>query len=318
VYALAAVMHTAVTGRAPPPAVARLLADSYAPLAAQPALRKRFSARLLAAIDAGLAVRPKARPQSMDALRKLLGLNSAAATAALTSSSATPQARPGAGEVASRGAKLWRPAILFAPLLLAAGLVWWIWSSQQPPAEALPAKAPPAETPPAETPPVETPPVETPPVETPPAETPPAETPPPLPPPPPVDTNQPVALNAAEAARLSAQLQSGPQPASCRAGSAKIRKDNNLTAKQAVAIARQAWPDLCAPPPKPAVDTPAPVESKSLDQLYKERSASECAAGPIGFLCRESLRLTMCHGKWTDTPPPGQSMCRQAHQNLYP
>jgi len=74
VYALAAVMHVAVSGRAPPPSVARLLADSYVPLAGNEVLLQRYSAHLLAAIDAGLGVRPESRPQSMDALRDALGL----------------------------------------------------------------------------------------------------------------------------------------------------------------------------------------------------------------------------------------------------
>lgn len=74
VYALAAVMHVAVCGRAPPPSVARLLSDSYVPLAGNDILRERYSDRLLAAIDAGLGVRPEARPQSMAELRAALGL----------------------------------------------------------------------------------------------------------------------------------------------------------------------------------------------------------------------------------------------------
>src|SRR5690606_7374723 len=74
VYALAAVMHVAVCGRAPPLSVARLLSDSYVPLAGNDILRQRYSDRLLAAIDAGLGVRPEARPQSMAELRAALGL----------------------------------------------------------------------------------------------------------------------------------------------------------------------------------------------------------------------------------------------------
>ncbi|WP_395319545.1 protein kinase [Variovorax sp. UC74_104] len=74
VYALAAVMHVAVCGRAPPPSVARLLSDSYVPLAGNEILRKRYSPRLLEAIDAGLGVRPEQRPQSMAALRAALDL----------------------------------------------------------------------------------------------------------------------------------------------------------------------------------------------------------------------------------------------------
>jgi serine/threonine protein kinase len=74
VYALAAVMHVAVCGRAPPPSVARLLSDSYVPLAGNEILRERYSTRLLEAIDAGLGVRPEQRPQSMGELRAALGL----------------------------------------------------------------------------------------------------------------------------------------------------------------------------------------------------------------------------------------------------
>ncbi|WP_445289584.1 protein kinase domain-containing protein [Variovorax atrisoli] len=74
VYALAAVMHVAVCGRAPPPSVARLLSDSYVPLAGNEILRKRYSPRLLEAIDAGLGVRPEQRPQSMADLRAALDL----------------------------------------------------------------------------------------------------------------------------------------------------------------------------------------------------------------------------------------------------
>lgn len=75
VYALAAVMHVAVCGRAPPPSVARLLSDSYVPLAGNEILRQRYSTRLLEAIDAGLGVRPEQRPQSMAELRAALDLD---------------------------------------------------------------------------------------------------------------------------------------------------------------------------------------------------------------------------------------------------
>ncbi|TWD87284.1 hypothetical protein FB547_103266 [Variovorax beijingensis] len=74
VYALAAVMHVAVCGRAPPPSVARLLSDSYVPLAGNDILRQRYSLRLLQAIDAGLGVRPESRPQSMAEFRAALDL----------------------------------------------------------------------------------------------------------------------------------------------------------------------------------------------------------------------------------------------------
>jgi serine/threonine protein kinase len=86
VYALSAVMHVAVTGRSPPPSVARLLSDRYVPLAADPQLLTRFQPRILQAIDAGLGVRPESRPQSMEAFRQALGLDSLDLTVAKPSS----------------------------------------------------------------------------------------------------------------------------------------------------------------------------------------------------------------------------------------
>jgi hypothetical protein len=126
-------------------------------------------------------------------------------------------------------------------------------------------------------------------------------------------------FNEAAAKDLIARLQAGPPPASCRAGIAKLRQENNLTANQASDIARRTWPELCSPP-KPAAAAPAPPPevvapeppapvSKSIDQVYKERSASECAAGLSGFFCREGLRNKLCAGKWASRPPAGQSLC---------
>ena len=88
VYALCAVLYCAVTGRAPVPSVSRVLSDEM--VSASQAGAGRYSQAFLAAIDAGLAVRPDARPQSMAALREHFDLGSAR----------TPQinaaARPGA------------------------------------------------------------------------------------------------------------------------------------------------------------------------------------------------------------------------------
>lgn len=74
VYALAAVMHVAICGRAPPPSVARMISDQYVPLATNETLNQRYSRQLLATIDQALSVRPEHRPQSMSALREALGL----------------------------------------------------------------------------------------------------------------------------------------------------------------------------------------------------------------------------------------------------
>jgi serine/threonine protein kinase len=70
VYALAAVLYTAVTGTPPPSSIARLIKDEMLP--ASVAAAGRYSPQLLAAIDAALAVRPEQRPRSMAELRALL------------------------------------------------------------------------------------------------------------------------------------------------------------------------------------------------------------------------------------------------------
>ncbi len=73
VYALAAVVHYAITGRTPPPSVGRLLGDTYQPLAQVAA--GRYSEPFLAAIDHALAVRPDQRIQTITQFRHELGLD---------------------------------------------------------------------------------------------------------------------------------------------------------------------------------------------------------------------------------------------------
>lgn len=134
VYALAAVMHVAVSGRAPPPSVARLLSDSYVPLSGNEALRQRYSPALLAAIDAGLGVRPESRPQSMAALRESLGLDGgvtvirppAAPSRASTRGSLPPPPAP-AAPAKGKGAAL---AGVAAVAVLAAAGGWWWWQGR--------------------------------------------------------------------------------------------------------------------------------------------------------------------------------------------
>jgi serine/threonine protein kinase len=70
VYALCAVAHFMITGRAPTPSVTRVLADDLVPL--RTAAEGRFPPAFLAALDAGLTVRPQQRPQSIAALRALM------------------------------------------------------------------------------------------------------------------------------------------------------------------------------------------------------------------------------------------------------
>lgn len=70
VYALCAVLYMAISGRAPTAAVGRMMNDDLVPLATS--ARGRCSPAFLAAIDAGLAVRPEQRPPDIAALRARL------------------------------------------------------------------------------------------------------------------------------------------------------------------------------------------------------------------------------------------------------
>ncbi len=71
VYALAAVLYFAITGKKPPAAVGRLLNDQYVPL--QQAAAGRYSVPFLGAIDRALTVKPAERTQDIDAFRAELG-----------------------------------------------------------------------------------------------------------------------------------------------------------------------------------------------------------------------------------------------------
>jgi hypothetical protein len=69
-YALCATAHAIIQRQPPPPAVARMVRDEITPLSE--AAFGRYSHALLAALDAGLAVRPEHRPPSVDVLRALI------------------------------------------------------------------------------------------------------------------------------------------------------------------------------------------------------------------------------------------------------
>ncbi len=170
VYALCAVLYCAVTGRAPVPSVSRVLSDEM--VSAAQAGAGRYSQKFLAAIDAGLAVRPDARPQSMAALREHFDLGPARTpqTTALPRSAAPTEGqsgsrRPGAapgptgprqpttarlqlsrssgqakasGEARIRegdaGAQKWPLIVAFFVLLVAAAAAfgWWLQRSTAP------------------------------------------------------------------------------------------------------------------------------------------------------------------------------------------
>ncbi len=72
VYALSAVIYSAIVGKAPQASISRFMADGLKPLSSLVA--EHYSAQFLAAIDQGLAVKPIDRPQSVVAFRAALGL----------------------------------------------------------------------------------------------------------------------------------------------------------------------------------------------------------------------------------------------------
>ena len=142
VYALAAVVHWMITGQTPPPAVGRMIQDSYAPLAQVAA--GRYSERFLRGIDQCLSVKGEDRPQSMAAMRERLGLDAPPADEPTPTAAAQPE--PGAPSVAQAPAVSTTPAdknttskpdaarasrrLLWlaagaAVLTASAALVWW-------------------------------------------------------------------------------------------------------------------------------------------------------------------------------------------------
>lgn len=73
IYAMAAVVYNAITGRPPMPSVARSMSDAMVPLSK--AAAGRYSDAFLSAIDIALSVRPEARPQTIAEWREMLALN---------------------------------------------------------------------------------------------------------------------------------------------------------------------------------------------------------------------------------------------------
>ncbi len=144
VYALSAVMYIAITGRAPPPSVARMINDRCQPLAGNATLLERFSPHVLAAVDAGLAVRPESRLQSMGELRAALGLPAMedGTTTSQTTKAMSPKTiAPGSADtrvpltvgqqqvqapvqVQKKSALPWAVASVAAAVLVGGG-IWW-------------------------------------------------------------------------------------------------------------------------------------------------------------------------------------------------
>jgi len=112
IYALAATLYHCVTGAAPPSASRRMTVDDLVP--ASLAARDRYAPTLLAAIDAGLALRAADRPRSIADWRvQFAGVSPSAKT--------TPVRQPPAPEPVPRR-PVWRMVALAAALLIAIGV----------------------------------------------------------------------------------------------------------------------------------------------------------------------------------------------------
>jgi len=136
IYAVAAVMYLAVTGKAPVPSVGRFFRDELQPL--QYLAEGKYSPRFLSAIDSALAPRPEDRPASVAEFRRALGIGHVPA----------PGPPPTLREVLSQGNGVLRPPAAsprkgrslaigaFATVLVgAAALVSWL---MRPPSVASP------------------------------------------------------------------------------------------------------------------------------------------------------------------------------------
>lgn len=117
-YALAAVVHFAITGRAPAPSVGRLVHDAHEPLVAS--ARGRCGEAFLAAIDRALAPRPSDRPQSVAEFRRSLSAATQPAAAARVADASAPDRAP---ERAPRfGRAMVRGAALGLSIVVIAGM----------------------------------------------------------------------------------------------------------------------------------------------------------------------------------------------------
>ncbi|WP_151637683.1 serine/threonine-protein kinase [Noviherbaspirillum aerium] len=102
IYALGAVVYYLITGKAPSPAVSRVVHDDMVP--ARAAGRGRFSDAFLAAIDHALAVKPEHRIQSVPAMRLALDMEGVEARPLPGTAGAARAGKPKAGAAPESGA----------------------------------------------------------------------------------------------------------------------------------------------------------------------------------------------------------------------
>jgi len=140
IYGLAATLHHAVAGQPPPNAVDRVLDDTYAPLAEG---KRPFAQSLLAAIDAGLAVRSADRPQSIAAWRTLLS-QPASAVPGAPATVVMPRAPPAVAAAPSTRRTGRKPAAMAFAAVAVAGVAAGGWFQFGPRSITTAPAAPPA------------------------------------------------------------------------------------------------------------------------------------------------------------------------------
>jgi hypothetical protein len=148
VYALAAVVYFAITGKTPPTSVGRLMNDNYVPMTQVGA--GRYSPAFLAAVDRALIVKPEERTQSIDDFRRDLGM----AASNLDSGKGGGRARGPAtvvgglpaGAAVARGSRTGLFAGIGAVVVLAIAGGLWFALSGEPEAPKMATAVPPATT----------------------------------------------------------------------------------------------------------------------------------------------------------------------------
>ncbi len=129
IYALCAVMHTLVIGSKPAPAPERRAEDTYEPLASLGL--PKYSQDFLAVIDAGLAMAPADRPQTLADLAGMLGIAAPVETAPDPVIPApASRAAPAAAAAAHQPARGRHPllVLLLIVALIGAGVYAWFES----------------------------------------------------------------------------------------------------------------------------------------------------------------------------------------------
>ncbi|RPH63922.1 MAG: serine/threonine protein kinase [Burkholderiales bacterium] len=142
IYALAAVMYFAVTGRMPQASASRVMHDSLPPLGSlQP---PGYELGFLEAIDRGLSIRPERRPRSIAEFRSLLYGRAASSGTGSDGTRSTPGSGAPAGETRSALGESGRriPTLLLATVAVAALSAGVVWLGSSADADSVPAQPP--------------------------------------------------------------------------------------------------------------------------------------------------------------------------------